>query len=283
MPSWIRSSSGMPRPGVALGQGDHEAQVGDQQVVARAVRRRGRSSSGRCGAAATGACGLQHVRGEHAGLDALGEVDFLLRGQQGGLADAVEINPDQVSGGALGVQILRLPDPCGRCGRRQYGCGQTFLWGSRPCRCSLRHVQAGRLCAARQRIRTSVRPGLVPRFGIKPLPDDASCVRCYRRTQTRQPVTGVCRRWELHEKGRATRDRVTRRRCTAGDPHSTMTVNGPSLTLADLHHRAEHARSATTAPRRRSSSTSSADQGLGTDRPARRRFQDGRRPLSVRA
>ena len=49
---------------------------------------------------------VQHVLGEDAGLDALGQVDLLRRGEQRGLADSVQVDADQVGRGALRVQVL---------------------------------------------------------------------------------------------------------------------------------------------------------------------------------
>jgi hypothetical protein len=54
--------------------------------------------------------GLQHVLGEHTGLDALGELDLLRGGQQRGLADTIEVHPDQIGRGSLSVQVGGLGD-----------------------------------------------------------------------------------------------------------------------------------------------------------------------------
>ena len=52
--------------------------------------------------------------GIEAGLDPLGQIDFILGGQQGGFADSVEIDADEISGRTLGVQIAvnRGSDVC---------------------------------------------------------------------------------------------------------------------------------------------------------------------------
>jgi hypothetical protein len=49
---------------------------------------------------------VEHVLGEHPGLDALGQVDLLLGREQCGLADAVEVHADEVGRGALRVEVL---------------------------------------------------------------------------------------------------------------------------------------------------------------------------------
>jgi hypothetical protein len=41
-----------------------------------------------------------------AGFDALGEIDLLRGGQQGGLSDTIEIHTDEVGSRALGVEVL---------------------------------------------------------------------------------------------------------------------------------------------------------------------------------
>ena len=48
---------------------------------------------------------VEQMLGVEADLDALGEFDFVLGGEQGGFADAVQIHAHEVGGGALGVQI----------------------------------------------------------------------------------------------------------------------------------------------------------------------------------
>ena len=99
--------------GAALG--DDRAQVGAQLRVELGARLVG---------------GGQALVGEEAGLDALGQVDLLLGGEQLGPADAVEVRADQVGGDAtlvLGrhrvlvevrlVEVdldLAVP-PCARC------------------------------------------------------------------------------------------------------------------------------------------------------------------------
>ena len=99
--------------GVALGDAHHEAQVRLEQVVlggaalatmvrrsAPQLRRRARRRSPRR---------AQALLGEQAGLDALGQVDLLLGGEQLGPADAVEVGPDQVGrDAALVLDGLRV-------------------------------------------------------------------------------------------------------------------------------------------------------------------------------
>ena len=77
--------------GVALGQRDDQPQVGLEQVRLRAARP-SRTSGAQVGALAPGVqlCSfgsVQHVLGVQPGLDALGELDLLRRGEQRGLAD----------------------------------------------------------------------------------------------------------------------------------------------------------------------------------------------------
>src|SRR3954447_6942245 len=103
--------------GVALGQGDHEAEVGFQEVVL-----------GPLAVADDPVEVAAHLRGEllallldlaqplggvEPGLDPLGEVDLLLRVEQRDLADLLEVGADRVGrGGELGV-LAGLPQRLG--------------------------------------------------------------------------------------------------------------------------------------------------------------------------
>ncbi len=109
-PSWMRSSRGHPAAGVALGQRDDQAQVRLQQVVTGppAVPD-DRAQVAGVGGVELGALlprDVEHVLREDARLDALGELDLLRRGEQGGLADAVEVHADEVGRRALGVEVF---------------------------------------------------------------------------------------------------------------------------------------------------------------------------------
>ena len=94
---------------VALGQGDHQSQVGLQQVVLGPLAVLGHpvqlaTQLGRQVVALLG----QAVLGVKTGLDALGELDLLLGVQQRDLTDLLEVVLDRVRGGAGG------DDPLGR-------------------------------------------------------------------------------------------------------------------------------------------------------------------------
>ena len=66
--------------------------VDDRAQVGRQLRRRARCRSS--------SAEREALLGEQSGLDALGQVDLLLGGEQLGPADAVEVGPDQVGGDA---------------------------------------------------------------------------------------------------------------------------------------------------------------------------------------
>src|SRR5215470_752487 len=91
--------------GVALGQADHQPQIGLEQVpfgplaVPYDGLQVGELDVGQARR------GVQHVPGEHARLDAFGQLDLLLCGQQRGAADAVEIHTNQVCSGSLRIEI----------------------------------------------------------------------------------------------------------------------------------------------------------------------------------
>ena len=105
--------------GVALGQGDHEAQVGFQQVVLGlpAVTGDGPQialeSRGELRFLVASCEGLLHllhaVGGVEAGLDPLGQGDFLLGVEQGDLTDLLEVGADRVGGGRQLCVLTGLP------------------------------------------------------------------------------------------------------------------------------------------------------------------------------
>ena len=94
-------------PGVALGQGHDQAEVGLEQVVLRLLAVLGQEVQ--LAALAAGhlvGLVLQLVLGVQAGLDAAGQVDFLLGVQQGNLADLLEVVLDGVGGRAGDGHLL---------------------------------------------------------------------------------------------------------------------------------------------------------------------------------
>ena len=92
--------------GVALGQRHDQAQVGAQQVVLGPLAVAHHARAGRACAAAVKSFGWpEQVRGVEPGLDALGQLDLVGGGQQGDLADLVEVHADQVGRGGRLVQV----------------------------------------------------------------------------------------------------------------------------------------------------------------------------------
>src|SRR5690606_27242286 len=90
---------------------------------------------------------VEHVLGEDAGLDALGQLDLLRRCEQRGLADPVQVDANQVGRRALGVEVLGRDlrgDPVGtiaRTGTERLGVGTLTRDGGPG---SLRPVDRGR-------------------------------------------------------------------------------------------------------------------------------------------
>lgn len=93
--------------GVTLGQGDHQTEVGLQEVVlgAAAVLGDDLQLALELGGELVGVGQL--VLGEQAGLDAFGELDLLLGVEEGDLADLLEVVLDGVGGGTGGGDLLR--------------------------------------------------------------------------------------------------------------------------------------------------------------------------------
>jgi len=105
----------MPRPDVALGDGDDEAQVrfGELMLGELAVLD-DRELAGPLLGAHRG--GLEPLGGQDAGFDAAGEVDLLRRGEERDLPDLLEVHADgiEVAGLARPVTARRGPVEDGR-------------------------------------------------------------------------------------------------------------------------------------------------------------------------
>ena len=92
--------------GVALGERDHEAQVGLEQVVLGVLAVLGDPPQLALELHVHLAAGVELLLGEEAGLDPLGELDLLLGVEEGDLADLLEVVLDRVGGGAGGDDLL---------------------------------------------------------------------------------------------------------------------------------------------------------------------------------
>ncbi|SLA29119.1 Uncharacterised protein [Mycobacteroides abscessus subsp. massiliense] len=94
--------------GVALGERDHQTQVRLQQMAACCVAFPHDHGQVLLAGLAKTLLGVEKVLGVEPRLNPFGQLDFVLRCEQGGLANAVQIHPNEIGGWTLGVQILGL-------------------------------------------------------------------------------------------------------------------------------------------------------------------------------
>src|SRR3712207_28303 len=208
--------------------------------------------------------------GVEAGLDALGELDLLLGGQQGGLADGVEVHAHQVGRHqATGVRLASR---------------RADLEGVTGGGLQERHGMSSSLPVVRMH-RPAVGNGGAPASGVGRrcpggTPMWSVVVRCVTPRATVPTGPGV---------PRGPTSQATHRACVLSPPvpgrspdqTSSSKVIGPSFTDATAM-RAPNTPVATSLPRRRSSATTSPTSGSATS-PGAAASHDGRRPLRVSA